>query len=149
MLKYKILPDKSQPVLCVLTMMLCNVYSKFSETDLLPSHSLRLSMRNRMSARKVYDGYIFCWKYWFQMDAVTGAVAAWMWKWVFQWASGTVSRFTLEERGDEITSTVQNALLTVLLGRQCIWVQFHCIHKTQDGRSSISDNWYRHSPTVT
>lgn len=46
MLKYKILPDKSQPVLCVLIMMLCNAYSKFSEADLLPSHSLRLSMRN-------------------------------------------------------------------------------------------------------
>lgn len=46
MLKYKILPDKSQPVLCVLTTMLCNVYSKFSEADLLPSHSLQLSMRN-------------------------------------------------------------------------------------------------------
>lgn len=46
MLKYEILPDKSQPVLFVLTMMLCNVYSKFSEADLLPSHSLQLSMRN-------------------------------------------------------------------------------------------------------
>lgn len=46
MLKCKILPDKPQPVLCVLIMMLCNVYSKFSESDLLPSHSLQLSMRN-------------------------------------------------------------------------------------------------------
>lgn len=46
MLGYKILPDKSQPVLYALTVIFCNVYSKFSEADLLPSHSLQLSMRN-------------------------------------------------------------------------------------------------------
>lgn len=141
MLKYKILPNKSQPVLCVLTMMLCNVYSKFSEADLLPSYSLQLSMRNEtecqpgkfmMIINLVENADFKCMQW-------TGTVDAWMWKWIFQWASRTVSRFTLKERDDKVTSTVQNALLTVLLGRQCsFWLPFHGIHKTQDGRNSIS-----------
>lgn len=51
-----------------------------------------------------------------------------------------MSRFTLKERDDKVTSAVQNALLTVLIGRQGIWMQFHGIHETQDGRNSIADN---------
>lgn len=84
MLKYKILPNKSQPVLCVLTMMLCNVYSKFSEADLLPSHWLQLSKRNGMECRpgkfmmviNLVENADSKWMQW------TGAVAAWMWKWI-------------------------------------------------------------------
>lgn len=52
----------------------------------------------------------------------------------------SMSRFTLKGSDDKVTSMVQNALLTVVFGRQCIWVQFRGIHKTQDGRNSISDN---------
>lgn len=62
-------------------MMLCNVYSKFSEADLLPSHWLQLSIRNGtecqpgkfMMVINFVENADSKWMQW------TEAVAAWMW----------------------------------------------------------------------
>lgn len=41
----------------------------------------------------------------------------------------SVSRFTLKEGDDKITSKCQSALLTVPFGRQRIWLQFLGTHE--------------------
>lgn len=43
----------------------------------------------------------------------------------------SVSRFTLKESADKVTSKLQSALLPVLIGRQCIWMSVFGFHKTQ------------------
>ena len=47
----------------------------------------------------------------------------------------SVSRFTLKEGDDKVTSKLQSALLSVPFGRRCIWMQFLGIYKVEYRRN--------------